>query len=209
MIGGHVSKARVADGLRRPVQQRDVHHRVDDDPTGAVAVPRANELSARIVAAREQVGRVKAPLARALVARQAIIRDGREQPHEADVVVQAGVAVERAVELLLDPAGRPQVRLVARQMPHLPANARPKTVRPPDKVLRRRRHVPDIAPVLGDIGDLVAFAGDLRRELGLTLLERLHRPIGIIAGKGKRKILLNSHHTPPIRRNGILAGSVA
>ena len=120
MVLGHIGKAGIVECVACPIQQRNVHHGVDNDPAGTIAVPRAYELTARIIATGQEMRRMKAACLAALVARQAIVGDSGKQPHEAHVMMESGVAIEGSVEFVLDLAGRLQELLILRSAITLP-----------------------------------------------------------------------------------------
>ena len=169
MVLGDIGEAGIAQRIACPVQQWDVHHGIDDHPAGAVAVPRADELTTGVITAGQQMGRMQAARLAALVARQTIVGDGRKQPHEPDVVVKARVAVECPIELVLDLARGLQELLVLRSAVALPQDAGPEAVGPPDQVLGGGGHILLIGAVLGDIGDLT----DDAIALGTKALDQL------------------------------------
>ena len=157
MLLRDIGEARVVNLLACPVQQRDVHHAVDNHPTGLSLVPRANETAGRVVSAREDGGGVHAAIVGFLVTCGSPVGNCGGQPHEAHVVMDPHELVEGLIKLSLDTTGRVRITLTARKAVHLPADPWPKTIGPPVDI------------IVGGLVVIAAIARDIRNAVAVAL----------------------------------------
>ena len=130
-------KARIAGLLRRPVQQRQIHHAVDDRIACAVRIRPGTDEALRIEAAGENRRRMQRIRQRLRITRQPVVRAAGEQIHEAHVVIEQIEAPELVRQQLLHAQRLGHVDRLARRLVQLPHDSRPEAAGPPAVAVKR------------------------------------------------------------------------
>ena len=137
-------EAGVVQLLRGPVQQRQVHHAVDDHPAPDVpaahplallAVPRtgpgADEFSNGIKTPRQKVCGVHPDFPGIFIAGQAVVRQGGQRVHKPNIMVKPFITFKSLIQTFLYGFGGFSEGFVFGGMVCLPEHPRPEPVAPP------------------------------------------------------------------------------
>ncbi|MNV56125.1 hypothetical protein D3C71_1483950 [compost metagenome] len=120
MILGDVGKAGISSHFTSPIEKRNVHHAVHNDPARAVVVPRPNEFPARIIAARKQIRGMHSPSLGTGIASNPIVCYRGMQPHKAYVVMKPFITFKSSIKPKFYTLGRCLVFILSGRMVHLP-----------------------------------------------------------------------------------------
>ena len=176
MDAGNLLKARVARLLTGPVEQRQVHHAVDDGIARALTMrPRADEALGVEAPGQNRRG-MQGVGARLRVAGETEMRAGGEQIHEAHVVIKQIEAPELVRQQLLHAQRLGHVDRLARRLVQLPHDGRPEAAGPPAIAVVGGG---EVAPLPARIGDDSLLCGELcaARKLARRALKGRISPI--------------------------------
>ncbi|MOA12449.1 hypothetical protein D3C78_1324430 [compost metagenome] len=118
-------EARIIAFFTRPEQKRQIHHRIDDRPTRLVAGPGSNELSCRVVPARQIVGGEQPAPPSVRVAGQLVADNRCRQELKANIVVEMVVPQVTLLHAFVPRLRLLPITLLSGHIVQNPQNARP------------------------------------------------------------------------------------